>query len=75
MMNLKQRQILSAHRKSLGFTQEEVATMLNMSLHQYQRYEYGEYNLANSSMRIGLRLCALLKVNPYKIVFNTDMAL
>ena len=39
-------QILRARRLELGMTQEEVAIQLGMSLHQYQRYEYGEHQIA-----------------------------
>ena len=35
-------QILRERRLELGLTQEEVALELHMSIHQYQRYEYGE---------------------------------
>ena len=41
---------------------------LGMSIHQYQRYEYGESTVSNSPMRIGLRICALLQLDPYDVV-------
>ena len=44
-------QILRARRLELGMTQEEVAFQLGMSIHQYQRYEYGEHRIANCRMR------------------------
>ena len=49
-------QILRARRLELGMTQEEVAMQLGMSLHQYQRYEYGEHRIAHCQMKIGLRM-------------------
>ena len=45
-MRDKSAQILRARRLELGMTQEEVAIQLGMSLHQYQRYEYGEHRIA-----------------------------
>lgn len=62
--------ILGNRRRELGFTQMEVALELGMSIHQYQRYEYGEHNLANCPMRIGLRICAVLELDPFEIVFD-----
>ncbi len=65
-------QILLDRRLELGLTQEEVATELGMSIHQYQRYEYGESAIANSRMKIGLRICAVLELDPYEVVFGYD---
>lgn len=45
-------EILRERRLELGLTQEEVALELHMSIHQYQRYEYGEHLLPNCCMRI-----------------------
>ena len=64
-------QMLRDRRLELGMTQEEVALELSMSLHQYQRYEYGQHKLANSRMNVGLRICAALELNPYEAVFGT----
>ena len=52
-------------------TQEAIATELGMSIHQYQRYEYGESSISNCRMRIGLQICAVLELDPYEVVFNT----
>ena len=67
-MRDKAAQILRSRRLELGMTQEEVAMQLGMSLHQYQRYEYGEHRIANCQMKIGLRICAVLELNPYEVV-------
>ena len=61
---------LRDRRRELRLTQEEVAHKLGMSIHQYQRYEYGEYSVANSRMKIGLRICAVLEMDPYEFVFG-----
>ena len=47
-------QILRERRLELGLTQEEVALELHMSIHQYQRYEYGEHQLSNCPIRPAL---------------------
>ena len=49
---------------------------MGMSIHQYQRYEYGESAIANCRMKIGLRICAVLELDPYEVVFENgkDMA-
>ena len=64
-------QILRDRRLELGYTQEAIATELGMSIHQYQRYEYGESSISNYRMRIGLQICAVLELDPYEVVFNT----
>ena len=49
--------VLHKRREELGLTQEETALKLGMSIHQYQRYEYGESELSNTRMKTGLRMC------------------
>ncbi len=53
----------------------EVALELEMHVRQYQRYENGELSLATCAMKTGLRLCALLKIDPYEIIFPTGLDL
>ena len=65
-------QILRARRLELGLTQEEVALELHMSIHQYQRYEYGEHQLSNCPMKVGRRICAVLELDPYEIIFENE---
>ncbi len=67
-INRAEGRILRDQRKALGLTQEEVALKLGMSVHQYQRYEYGEIALSNTRMRTGLRICAVLRLNPYEVI-------
>ena len=75
-MGNREGQLLRERRMELGLTQEEVALELKMSSHQYQRYEYGKAKLSNSRMKVGLRICAALELNPYEAVFENgwDMA-
>ena len=65
-------QILRERRLELGLTQEEVALELHMSIHQYQRYECGEHQLSNCPMKVGLRICAVLELDPYEIIFESE---
>lgn len=69
-MDNREGQMLRDRRLELGMTQEEVALELGMSIHQYQRYEYGETKLSNSRMKIGLRICAILELDPYEAIFG-----
>ncbi len=57
-------------RLELGLTQEQVASKLEMNLREYQRYEHGDFKLANSRMKTGLRICAMLELDPYVAVFG-----
>ncbi len=60
--------VLISRRKQLGFTQEQVAEMAGVQLSQYQRFESGERDIANCSMKTGLAICAVLLLDPYEMV-------
>ncbi|MBQ4453059.1 MAG: helix-turn-helix transcriptional regulator [Clostridia bacterium] len=60
--------VFISRRKQLGFTQEQVAKMAGVQLSQYQRFESGERDIANSAMRTGLAICAVLMLDPYEMV-------
>lgn len=62
--------MLRDRRQELGLTQLELACELGMSIHQYQRYEYGQHKIENCPMQIGLRICAILELNPYEVAFG-----
>ena len=68
-MNTYQSQILKKRRVELGLTQQEIAVELGMHIRQYQRFEYGEQSLAKCSLKTGLRICSVLQLNPYELVF------
>ena len=65
-------QILRGRRLKLGLTQEKVALELGMCIHQYQRYEYGENRFSNCTMRIGLRICEVLNLDPFKVILSRE---
>lgn len=60
--------ILIRRRKQLKMTQQQVADAAHIQLRQYQRLESGERSMASASMRIGLSICAVLKLDPYRFV-------
>jgi len=68
--------ILRERRNALGMTQIQTAAEIGIELQQYQRYEYGAAKLSNATMKLGLRICAALELDPYEVVFESgeDMA-
>ena len=58
--------ILQLRRKELGLTQQQVADKAKIQLRQYQRFENGEREMSAASMRIGLSICAVLELDPYR---------
>ena len=68
--------ILRERRISLGMTQIQTAAEIGIELQQYQRYEYGTAKLSNATMKLGLRICAALELDPFEVVFENgeDMA-
>ena len=65
--------ILKNRRKNLGLTQQQVADAAEIKLRQYQRFESGERDIASSSMRIGLSVCSVLQLDPYRFVFQKEV--
>ena len=64
--------ILREQRMFLGMTQQFVADELQITLQQYQRYEYGEREIRKMSMEMGLKLCYLLELDPFELVFRKE---
>lgn len=64
--------ILRERRAELGFTQMQVAMMSRVELQQYQRFEYGKRSMALGRMEIGLRICAVLELDPYDLLSIDD---
>ena len=60
--------ILISRRKQLKMTQKQVADAAHIQLRQYQRLESGERSMASASMRIGLSICSVLKLDPRRFV-------
>ena len=67
--------IIKNARLDIGLTQMEVADILGISTRQYQRYESGEKELAESPFQLGVAICELLHLDPYDFVVSlTDIA-
>jgi DNA-binding XRE family transcriptional regulator len=66
----RESRILRERRLELGLSQTEVALNAGLQLQHYQRYEYGDRKLSNSSMILGLRICSILELDPYEFVFG-----
>lgn len=60
--------ILNNRREELGLTQEQVAEKAHIKLEQYQYYENGKRSMATANMRIGLSICRVLELDPYRFV-------
>ena len=68
----REAEILRERRIELHMTQAEVAAEIGTEVQNYQRYEYGESLLSNATMRYGLRICAVLELDPYEVVFSNS---
>ena len=64
--------IIREQRAFLGLTQQNVADELEITLQQYQRYEYGDRDVRKMPMELGLRLCYLLEIDPFELVFDRN---
>ena len=64
--------ILREQRLFLEMTQQEVADELGVSLQQYQRYEYGDRDLRKMPLELGLKICYLLEIDPYELIFGNE---
>ena len=62
--------IMKKHRKEMGFTQGDIAEEAGITLQQYQNFEYGRRKIANCSTILALRICAVLELDPYELVFE-----
>ena len=64
--------ILRTRREQLNLSQQQVATAANLQLRQYQRFENGERYIEAATMKTGLSVCAVLKLNPFVFFPETD---
>ena len=59
-------------RYRLGYSQQQVATLIGIQIRQYQRFEYGETEISRIQFKAGLALCAVLELNPALLIFGDD---
>lgn len=68
----KEAEILRNKRLESGLSQMEVAVSAGLVLQQYQRFEYGYQKLSNANMITALRICAVLRLDPYEFVTDIE---
>ena len=77
-MNIKyQRQveIIRSARIAMGYSQQQVATIIGVHVRQYQRIECGERDIRYASMKLGLSICTVLGIDPLALVFGGEFQL
>lgn len=65
------RKQIRIRRQELGLTQKEVEELLGMGIGSYQRIERGRRSVHKMSFEAGLRLCAILDIDPYELLIGT----
>ena len=50
----RQTKIIADARKAMGYSQQQVATIIGVHVRQYQRIECGERDIRYASMKLGL---------------------
>ena len=58
--------ILQNRRNEFGLSQQQVADAAQIQIQQYQKFESGTKLLSNASMKTGLAICNVLKLDPYR---------
>ena len=66
----RETQILRSARKKSGLSQMQLATELDVQVRQYQRLEYGEQPFSTVNIRLGLKICHILQIDPYDLVLG-----
>ena len=66
----RETKMLRSARMKKGYTQQEVATQAGIQVKAYQRLEYGERDIRNASMRVGLSICTVLGIDPVALVLG-----
>ena len=64
--------IIRDARKAMGYSQQQVATIIEVHVRQYQRIECGERDIRYASMKLGLSICAVLGIDPLVLVFGGE---
>ena len=68
----REAEMLRKARIEMGYTQQQVATLIGVHIKAYQRLEYGERDIRNASMKIGLAICEVLCIDPMLLVFGGE---
>lgn len=62
---------LKLRREEMSLSQQDVASAAGITLRQYQRFESGERSMSSASLRIGLSICQVLRLDPYRFIHPT----
>ena len=68
-------QMLRSARKRSGLSQLQLATELDVQVRQYQRLEYGERPFSSVNIKVGLKLCSILQIDPYDLVLGEQCSI
>jgi transcriptional regulator with XRE-family HTH domain len=71
----RQTKIIADARKAMGYSQQQVATIIGVHVRQYQRIECGERDIRYASMKLGLSICTVLGIDPLVLVFGGEFQL
>ena len=71
-MDNRQGIILRNRRNELHMTQMQVAVEADITLQEYQRFEYGDRKFSKCQMDTGLRICLTLELDPFEVVFEDE---
>ena len=66
----REAKILRDRRKELDISQQALATEVGLEVRQYQRFEYGQQLISHANMKLGLRICTALELDPFELVFE-----
>lgn len=64
--------IIKQHREALGYTQQQIANMCDMTVRQYQRYESGEKSIYSASFNFGMKMCHYLQIDLDDLFYFDD---
>ena len=70
----REAQMLRSARKKSGLSQLQLATELDVQVRQYQRLEYGEQPFSSVNIKLGLKICRILQIDPYDLVLGDSNA-
>ncbi len=71
----RQAEIVRNARKAMGYSQQQVASIIGVHVRQYQRIECGERDIRYASMKLGLSICTVLGIDPLALVFGGEFQL
>ena len=68
----REAEMLRKARIEMGYTQQQVATLIGVHIKADQRLEDGDPDIRDASMKIRLAICAVLCIDPMLLVFGGE---